>query len=168
MGRLEISPTLYAQMRSLARRYLQGRSGHTLQPTALVNEAYLKLKKGDATNFESREHFMAVAARVMRHVLVDHARRKAADKREGNAVRTTLSKVAVDDREQVLDVLALDDALKTLAGLNPRHAQVVELKFFAGMTTAEMARALAVSVATVERDWQKARAWLILRLGDSR
>ena len=90
---------MYAQMRAIARRYLLGQSGHTLQPTALVNEAYIKLNKRDADAYESREHFMAVAARAMRHVLVDHARRKAADKREGKAVRTTLSDVAVDSRE---------------------------------------------------------------------
>jgi RNA polymerase sigma-70 factor (ECF subfamily) len=165
---LELSETMYAHMRAIAGRYLQGRPGHTLQPTALVNEAYLKLDKSDTDAFESREHFMAVAARAMRQILVDHARRKAADRRGGGAVRTTLSNVAIDDYEAVLDVLTLDDALTTLAGLNARHARVVELKFFAGMTTTEIARVLDVSVATVERDWMKARAWLLVRLRTDR
>lgn len=159
---------MYAHMRAIAGRYLQGRPGHTLQPTALVNEAYLKLDKRQTDAFESREHFMAVAARVMRDILVDHARRKSADKRGGGAERTTLSNLALDDRDAVLDVLALDDALTALAELHKRHAQVVELKFFAGMTTEEIARALDIAVATVERDWKKARAWLLVRLKSAR
>ncbi|MEM1413380.1 MAG: ECF-type sigma factor [Myxococcota bacterium] len=163
----ELSDTTYAHLRAIAGRYLKGRPGHTLQPTALVNEAYLKLEKREAGGFESREHFMAVAARVMRHILVDHARRKNADKRGGGRERTTLSRLAIDERERTLDVLDLDEALTALADLDARHAQVVELKVFAGMTSPEMARVLGVSVATVERDWVKARAWLRVRMGES-
>lgn len=161
---MKLSATMYAEMRALAGRYLAGRSGHTLQPTALVNEAYLKLNKRDADTFRSREHFMAVAARTMRHILVDHARSKATRKRAGGAVRTTVSGVAVEGPGSDIDLLALDAALTTLSELNARHAQVVELKFFAGMNTAEIAKVLEVSAATVERDWKKARAWLVVRL----
>ncbi len=158
---------MYAHLRAIAGRYLQGRHGHTLQPTALVNEAYLKLDRHATGAFESREHFMALAARVMRHILVDHARRKMADKRGGGRERTTLSHVVVDDHDKALDVLALDAALTELARLDARHARVVELKVFAGMTTAETARAMDLSVATVERDWVKARAWLRVQLRDA-
>lgn len=165
-GPMELSATTYAELRALAGRYLAGRSGHTLQPTALVNEAYLKLNRRDADAFQSREHFLAVAARTMRHILVDYARAKAADKRDGG-VRTTLSHVAVEGPEADLDLVALDDALTALAELNARHARVVELRFFAGMTAEEIARVLEVSVATVERDWKKARAWLVVRLGEN-
>ena len=165
-GPMELSATTYAELRALAGRYLAGRSGHTLQPTALVNEAYLKLHRRDADAFESREHFMAVAARTMRHLLVDHARAKAADKRDGG-VRTTLSNVAVDWGDVNVDLVALDDALTALSELNARHARVVELKFFAGMTAEEIALVLEVSVATVERDWKKARAWLVVRLREN-
>jgi len=157
---------MYAEMRALAGRYLAGRFGHTLQPTALVNEAYIKLNRRETGAFESREHFLAVAARAMRQILVDHARRKAADKRNSGSVRTTLSGVAIEGANDDLDVLVLDDALRTLAALNERHARVVELKFFAGMTTAEIGHVLDVSPATVERDWKKARAWLVVRLGE--
>lgn len=158
---------MYAHLRAIAGRYLQGRHGHTLQPTALVNEAYLRLDKHETGSFESREHFMALAARVMRHVLVDHARRKGAEKRGGGRERTTLSNVAFADHDRALDVLALDAALTRLAELNARHARVVELKVFAGMTSAEMARSMELSVATVERDWVKARAWLRVQLRDA-
>lgn len=157
---------MYAEMRALAGRYLAGQSGHTLQPTALVNEAYLKLNRRETSAFESRDHFLAVTARAMRQILVDHARRKVADKRNGGSVRTTLSGVAVESTDKNLDVLVLDDALRNLASLNERHARVVELKFFAGMTTSEIGRVLDVSPATVERDWKKARAWLIVRLSE--
>jgi RNA polymerase sigma-70 factor (ECF subfamily) len=163
---MELSETMYAHLRAIAGRYLTDRAGHTLQPTALVNEAYLKLDKRETGSFESREHFMALAARIMRHILVDHARRKAADKRGGGLARTTLSNVALGTRDRAVDVLALDDALTTLAELNERHARVVELKVFAGMTTAEMARVLDIASATVERDWIKARAWLRVRMRD--
>lgn len=164
---MELSETIYAHLRALAGRYLQERPGHTLQPTALVNEAYLRLDDATLAALESRDHFMAVAARVMRHVLVDHARAKGAAKRGGGAVRTTLSNLAVDGQDGALDVLALDDALTALAQRDARHAQVVELKFFVGMTSPEIARALDVSVATVERDWKKARAWLLLRMRET-
>lgn len=155
---------MYRHLRAIAGRYLQGRQGHTLQPTALVNEAYLKLDKKDSDAFESREHFMAVASQIMRDILVDHARAKGADKRGGGAQQVSLSGVSVDDREEIVDVLALDRALTQLAELNPRHARVVELRFFGGLTSEEVASVLDVSLATVERDWTKARAWLLVQL----
>ncbi len=161
---MDVSETMYQHLRAIAGRYLQDRPGHTLQPTALVNEAYLKLGRRDAEAFESREHFLAVAARAMRGILVDHVRRRTADKRGGGAGHVTLSGVAVDDKTEIVDVLALDSALQALADLNERHARVVELRFFGGLTTDEIARALGISAATVERDWVKARAWLLVQL----
>ena len=155
---------MYRHLRAIAGRYLHGRAGHTLQPTALVNEAFIKLDKKDSALFESREHFMAIAARAMRDILVDHARGKATDKRGGGAPHVTLSGVAIDQREQIIDVLALDAALRKLAELNVRHARVVELRFFGGLNSEDVARVLDISIATVERDWRQARAWLLVQL----
>ena len=161
---MDVSESTYRHLRAIAGRYLRNRPGHTLQPTALVNEAYLKLDRKESAAFKDKEHFMAVAARAMRDILVDHARRKAADKRGGGAAHVTLSGVANDDQQEVVDVIALDAALSELAELNARHAQVVELRFFGGMNADEVAKALEISVATVERDWVKARAWLLVKL----
>lgn len=161
---MDVSETLYSHLRALAGRYLHGRSGHTLQPTELVAEAYLKLgHKG----FEGREHFLAVAARTMRGILVDHARHKLADKRGGGAVPVTLSGLAAEGSKDVIDILALDAALEALAALDPRAARVVELRYFGGLTMTEVGAALDVSVATAERDWSKARAWLLMTLRDA-
>ncbi len=136
--------------------------GHTLQPTALVHEAYLRLEK-QRTRFRNRQHFLALAARAMRRVLVDHARRKIAHKRGGQAIRVTLSGFEQAQGvviETEVDPLDLDRALNHLAELDERQVQVVELRFFAGATVSETALALAVSTATVEREWRMARAWL--------
>ncbi len=147
----------------MAGKRLQGeRAAHTLQPTALVHEAYLRLQQ-QHNRFHNRQHFLALAARAMRRVLVDHARRKVADKRGGEAIRVTLS--GFEEAQGVVveidvDPIDLDRALERLAKLDERQVRVVELRFFAGATVNEAALALGVSAATVEREWRMARAWL--------
>jgi len=153
-------PLVYDELRRVARARLRAeREGHTLQPTALVHEAYLRLIRGGATP-RNREHLFAMAARLMRQILVDHARRKGAHKRGGADAAVTLDTAVAAPEIPVVDILALDQALNELAALDPRLCQVVELKFFAGLNIDETARALAVSPATVERDWTVSRAWL--------
>jgi RNA polymerase sigma factor (TIGR02999 family) len=154
---------LHSELHAIAAGYMRReRSSHTLQPTALVNEAFLRLPSGLET-VRDRHHFFALAAQAMRHVLVDHARRRRANKRGGHAVRVTLS--AVGGAESIdIDVLALDDSLTALAAIDERAARVVELRFFCGYTDKEVAEALGLGVATVRRDWEFARAWLRKRL----
>jgi RNA polymerase sigma-70 factor (ECF subfamily) len=153
-------PLVYDELRRVARARLRAeRHGHTLQPTALVHEAYLRLIRG-ATTPRNREHLFAMAARLMRQILVDHARRKGARKRGGAEAVVTLDTAIAAPELPVVDILALDQALNDLAALDPRLCQVVELKFFAGFNIDETARALAVSPATVERDWTVSKAWL--------
>ena len=154
----------YDALRGLAAAYLRReRSDHTLQPTALVHEAYLKLASGGG--FKSETHFQAVAATAMRQILVDHARARGAQKRGGDWLRVTLSEGQADSGPDV-DMLALDDALNELASLDKRKARVVELRFFGGMTTAEAAEEVGVSPKTAEADWYFARAWLRDRLSE--
>ncbi|MET0397754.1 MAG: sigma-70 family RNA polymerase sigma factor [Longimicrobiaceae bacterium] len=152
-------PLVYAELRALADRQLRGEAvGHTLQATALVHEAYLKLAAPDgAAAWSDRAHFFGIASRAMRQVLVDHARRRRADKRGGAWARTTLSDkpLALDTDPE--ELLALDAALE---GLEPRQREIVEMRFFGGMTEEEVAAALGVSDRTVRREWVKARAWL--------
>ncbi|MEM6671475.1 MAG: ECF-type sigma factor [Planctomycetota bacterium] len=139
-------------------------SGHTLQPTALVNEAWLQLA-GAGPEFTGRAHFFGLAARAMRQILVDHARRTRADKRGGGKNHATLTEVgAVDER---FDVLELEDALEALEEFNARLAEVVQMRFFAGLSVEEVAEVLEVSPATVKRDWTYARAWLFGRMSDN-
>ena len=153
-------PLLYDDLRQLARSHLRSeRSAHTLNPTALVNEAMLRLV-GRSTPWESRGHFLGVAARAMRSILADHARARGAQKRGGNRKREPLDAAVAWFEENRVDLLALDDALKRFAQLDARAAQIVELRYFAGLTQAEIAEMLGVSVATVERDWVAARGWL--------
>ncbi|HEU4693894.1 MAG TPA: sigma-70 family RNA polymerase sigma factor, partial [Vicinamibacterales bacterium] len=162
----ELVPLVYAELRRQASRYLaRERSGHTLQPTALVNEAYMRLAEQRRVQWHDRGQFFAVAATVMRRVLVDHARQHGASKR---GARFTIS---LDDGEIVaiapapdVDVLALNDALTELAEIDPVRTRLIELRFFAGLTTDETAEALGVSPATVTRSWRLARAWLHARL----
>jgi RNA polymerase sigma factor (TIGR02999 family) len=155
----------YQDLRRLAAAQLRGeRPGHTLQATALVHELYLRLFSGDAPSFEDRAHFLATAARQLRHLVIDHARRRNARKRGGPNARADvdvlgLPAVPLDER-----VLALDEALGALAALEPRAASVVELRFFGGLEETEIASALGISVATVKRDWTWARSWLKVRL----
>jgi RNA polymerase sigma-70 factor, ECF subfamily len=157
-----LMPLVYDELRRLADSYLRReRPDHTLQPTALVNEAYLRLVDQTRARLRDRSHFFAVAARQMRRVLVDHARRHHADKRGGGARRVSLDEAAEHAQAaRDLDLVALDAALNRLAELDARQARIVELRFFGGLTVEETARALGVSATTVKDDWQSARAWL--------
>jgi RNA polymerase sigma factor (TIGR02999 family) len=159
-----LMPLVYEELRGIARRHLnlEGHP-HTLQSTALVHEAYLRLIDQNRVQWKDRAHFFAVAARLIRRILIDHARRRHAEKRGGGAPRLTVENVALP-APQNLDVIALDDALDALAALDAAQAQVVELRFFAGLTIPETAEALQISTATVERDWITAKAWLFDRL----
>lgn len=150
---------LSGELRRVAARLMRGQAGHTLQPTALVNESYLKLYGSDH-EWRSRGHFLAYAARAMRSVLVDHARRKQALVRGGGWQREPLTPAVMWYEEQRIDLLALDDAIERLAQESAREANIVELRFFAGLSIAEVAEVLDLSVATVKRDWTTARAWL--------
>jgi len=162
-------PEVYDQLRALAGSYFRNRpAGQTLQPTALVNEAYLKMA-GVGTAPNDRSHFLAVAATAMRQILIDHARRKGADKRGAGQrpVTVTSSGPLLEGGEQPLDLLALDDLLEKLAAANATQAKIVELRFFGGLTVPEVAEALDTSVRTVERHWRFARAWLKQELADA-
>jgi len=157
-------PIVYEELRRLAHHYMRGeRAGHTLQTTALVNEAYMRLVDIERIEWRSRGHFFAMAATVMRRVLVDHARERARDKRGGGVVFTTLAEQGITS-SPAIDVLALDEALDRLADMDPQQARIVELRYFTGLTIEETAVALGISSATVKRDWTWARAWLYQRL----
>jgi RNA polymerase sigma factor (TIGR02999 family) len=161
----QLIPLVYQELRRVARARLRSEApGHILQTTALVHEAYLRLVDIDHMNVRNRGHLLALAARLMREVLVDHARRQRAVKRGGDATMVSLTEVALPAAPAGVDVLALDEALDELMSLDRRLSRIVELKFFAGLTTGEAAHALGVSTATVERDWTAARAWLFQRL----
>lgn len=161
-----MTSTLYDELRMIAARQLRSeRRGHTLQPTALVNEAYLKLAKQE-TNWNDAGHFRAVASNVMRRILVDHARGKAADKRGGQFQRVCLTLSPVLDRNDPVELAVVHDLLESLEQLNPRHAKVVEYRIFGGLTLPEIAEALHVSLATVKKDWRFAKAWLLAELSD--
>lgn len=161
-------PLVQDELRGLAAGYLAREdAGHTLQPTALVNEAYLRLFGERGVDANDREHFLALAARTMRRVLVDHARRKLADKRGSGAGRVTLlTSVESDAGADRLDLLALDEALERFAAVDARAAKVVELRFFGGLSVDEIAAALGVSDRTVDNDWFVARGWLKRALSD--
>jgi RNA polymerase sigma factor (TIGR02999 family) len=151
---------VYDELRLLAESSMRKeRAGHTLQPTALVNEAYLRLNPG-AAQWQNRRHFFGAAAQAMRRILVDHARRKQAEKRGAGVERVTLADLDVSAPEDDLDVLAVNEALDQLAIADTRLAEVVSLRFFANMSIEDTARALDLSAATVKRDWTFARAWL--------
>ncbi len=156
----------YHELRQLARRYLlTERLDHTLQPTALVHEAYLRLSTGRVADWQDRRHFFNLAAREMRRVLVDHARGHNAVRRGGAVQRVLLEEGAASAAVELdTDLVALDDALAALAAVDPRKAQVVELRFFAGMTIAETAELLEISEVTVVREWRIAKAWLYREL----
>lgn len=156
----ELMQAVYPELHRLAARYLRGERGdHTLQPTALVNEAYLRLIRSNV-DYNDRVHFLAIAARVMRRVLVDHAKAKNARKRDGKRLRVTLSDAKLRDKDVAPDVLALDESLARLAELDARKSRVVELHFFGGLTYEETGEALGISVATVNRELRFAKAWL--------
>lgn len=157
-------PLVYEQLRHLAIRYMRGeRQDHTLQPTALVHEAYLKLIEQRRVSWESRAHFYCVAARLMRRILIDHARDVKAVKR-GGGDKVPLEDCLVYSEERPGELLAIDEALSRLSDLAPRQGRVVELRFFGGCSEEEIAKILEVSVRTVKRDWRVARAWLFAEL----
>ena len=168
-GGPQLHAALYSNLRSIAKRELRRIGGRrTLNPTALVNEAWLKLAHADG-EWASREHFSATMATVMRHVLIDYAREQGAQRRGGDAVYITLDGVDVDDaHNEAVDLLAIDLALKRLAELDARLEQVVELRFFAGMTVAEIAAVVGRSEPTVKRDLRSARAFIGAELGEAR
>ncbi len=158
-------PLVHAELRRLARSQMRReRSGHTLQTTALVNEAYLRLVDINRVTWQDRTHFFAMAARLMRRVLVDHARARGRAKRGGNAVSISLETAGEVPFERATSLVALDDALKALAAVDPRKAQVVELRFFGGFGIEETAGMLSISQETVMRDWRLAKVWLLREL----
>ena len=154
-------PVVYKELRRLAHVHLQKeRPDHTLQSAALVHEAYLRLIGLSAPQWESRTHFFAIAAQLMRQILVDYARRHTAKKRGGSLGKVSLNDATTASRRKDVDVIALDDALETLAKIDPRQSRVVELRFFAGLSLQEISDAMEIAPATVQRDWTAARAWL--------
>jgi len=157
----ELTPIVYDELRRLARHYMsRERPGHTLQTTALVNEAYLRLVEGRSVRWQNRAHFFAVSAQVMRHILIDHARSYGREKRGGALRKFTLDEAAVMSEERAAELLALDDALSELALVDERKSRIVELRYFGGLNHEETAEVLKTSPATVRREWSAAKAWL--------
>jgi len=163
----KLVPLVYQELHALARHYMTGeRSDHTLQATALVNEAYVRLIDVNRIRWQNRSHFLAIAAQTMRRILVEFARQRHRQKRGGDAVRVPIDDVDMP-QEQTADLVALNDALSTLASFDPRMGQVVELRFFGGLTVQETAEVLKVSPETVMRDWKTAKVWLLRELSRS-
>jgi len=159
-------PLVYEELRRLARSYMKReQKGHTLQTTALINEAYVRLVDQHNVHWQNRSHFFAISAQIMRRILVDHARRYLQAKRGGGALRVSLDEGMIVASERSEEVLMLDEALANLALLDPRRSQVVELRYFAGLNNQEIASVLKISENTVMRDWNLARAWLYQQLG---
>lgn len=159
-------PLVYAELRSLAGRHMRAeRDGHTLQPTALVNEAFVRLVDQRSTEWQGRAHFLAIGSRIMRRILVDHSRRRSAGKRDGG-IQITLGDSLSAEQPTALDLLVVDDALSRLAAIDERKARIVELRFFGGLENAAVAEVLGISTATVKRDWVLAKAWLQRELDD--
>ena len=162
----ELIPAVYPELRRIAGRYLRReRVGHTLQPTALVHEAYVKLVDQDRAQWQNRAQFFGVAAQLMRRILVDHAREHGAAKRGGGARPVTLVDAMAASPDRGIDVLALDEALQRLTALYPEQGRLVELRYFGGLTIEETGEVLGLSPATVKRQWAVARAWLLANLG---
>lgn len=160
-----LTPLVYAELRRLAKSYMRKeRAGHTLQTTALIHEAYLRLIDAGKIEWQNRAHFFGVAARAMRQILVTMARERGCQKRGGGARQVSLDEVTLIDEGLDEDLVALDEALEALAQFDARKAQVVEMRFFGGLTEDEIAAALGVSPETVRRDWRLARSWLRRRL----
>ena len=161
-------PLVYEELRRIAQRYLRNeRPSHTLQSTALVNEAYVRMLAQDFPQWHNRAHFFAVAAQLMRQILVDYARNQRAAKRGGGACKLALDEAAENPLPMDVDVVALDDALKILATMDEQQSRVVELRFFGGLSIDDTAEALGISSSTVKRDWVTARAWLFRELDRS-
>jgi RNA polymerase sigma factor (TIGR02999 family) len=157
----ELAPLVYSELRRLARYYLRAeRPEHTLQPSDLVHEAYLRLVDEKGIDWQGRAHFFGIAAVRMRHILVEHARSRRAAKRGGDEFRLSLSKADRLAEKRDVNLLALDEALRRLEALDPQKSRIVELRYFGGLTIEEAAEALRISPATVKRDWSMARAWL--------
>jgi len=164
----ELYPLVYAELHRLARRYMsRERKGHTLQTTALINEAYVRLVDQRNVQWANRSHFFAISAQIMRRILIDHARRHAYAKRGGGARQVSLDETATVINSDLSEFLRLDEALKSLAEFDPRRSQVVELKYFGGLNNEEIAGVLKISKNTVIRDWNMARAWLHRQLTGS-
>lgn len=163
-----LMPLVYAELRRLARRHMRSEgSEHTLQPTVLVNEAYIRLVDENQVNWQSRSHFFGAAAQIIRRVLVDHARSRNRLKRGGNAAKVNLNDAASATAGLNVDIVALDEALNQLARLDSQKERIVELRFFAGLSIEETAEALGISPATVKREWAAARAWLYQEMTSS-
>jgi len=165
----KLIPLVYAELRRLAGRYLRGeRSDHTLQPTALVHEAYLRLTKMHSVDWQSRSHFFATAATVMRRILVDHARAQRAKKRQALREAISFDEVLVVSLARSTELIALDEALTKLAKVDARRSKIVELRFFGGLNEEETGAVLGVSARTVKRDWRVAKAWLYNEVNSQR
>jgi RNA polymerase sigma-70 factor, ECF subfamily len=163
----KLTPLIYDELRRIAHRYVQReRNGHTLETTALVNEAYLRLAGQKKIEWQNRSHFFAVTAQVMRHILIDHARRRRFLKHGGDAQQVSLGQAALMSEQRAAELVALDEALDDLAKLDQRKSQVVELRYFGGLSLEETAEVLGVSLMTVRRDWRAAKAWLYRRIKD--
>ena len=157
----ELMPLVYEELRRLAHQYMnRERPGHTLQTSALINEAYVRLVNQKEIQWQDRAHFFGIAARLMRQVLVDYARKRNYAKRGGGAQQVALDEALIVSKERAAEVVALDDALESLAEIDPRQSQIVEMRFFGGLTIEETAEVLAVSPGTVMREWTLAKAWL--------
>ena len=163
-----LMPFVYDELRRLARSFLaRERAAHTLQPTALVHEAYLRLVDQTRVNWQNRAHFYGVAASMMRRVLIDHARAHATEKRGGSAIRLSIDDVQIPLEQRAAGLLALDEALEKLARMDERKCKVVEMRFFAGLSDEEIAEVLGVTTRTVLRDWKTARLWLYRELSEN-
>jgi RNA polymerase sigma factor (TIGR02999 family) len=164
----KLMPLIYDELRRLAHRYMsRERAGHTMQTTALVNEAYVRLVNRQNVHLQDRAHFFAIAAELMRTILVDHARSHATAKRGGGARKFSLNEALVVSQERAAEVVALDDALKALTLIDPKQSRIVELRFFGGLTIEETAEVLDLSAATIKREWNTAKAWLYHELSKS-
>lgn len=160
-----LTPLVYAELRRIASRQMQReRPGHTLQPTALVNEAFVRLAGGDGATWQDRAHFYAVCAQVMRRILIDHARAHARDKRGGGAQHVPLDEAATVIQNNAVDFAALGEALQALEAVDPQKARIVELRYFTGLGIEETAGVLNISAMTVRREWTRAKAWLYREL----
>ncbi len=157
----QLIPLVHHELHRLARHYMnRENSGHTLQTSALLNEAYVRLIDQQSVPWQNRDHFYAVAAQVMRHILIDHARRRLYAKRGGGAIKVPLDEAATLSDQRATELVALDDALKTLAAFDPRKSRIIELRFFAGLSIEETAETMRISPITVTREWRVAKAWL--------
>jgi RNA polymerase sigma factor (TIGR02999 family) len=161
----KLTPLIYDELRRIAHHYVKHeRNGHTLQTTALVNEAYVRLAGQETPEWQNRSHFFAVTAKVMRHILIDHARRRRYLKHGGQFQQVSMAEASLMSAERAGELIALDEALDELKNFDPRKSKVVELRYFGGLSLEETAEALEISVMTVRRDWRAAKAWLFRRM----